>query len=354
MPSPAQEPSAAARSTASRPKRRTRVDPMSFYSLDLEYANPKLGSICQIGLVRVRKGRIAARWSSLVNPRTSFQSRRTKVHGIDRKAVRDQPTIGRFHNRLLTLEHSVVVHHGGKDPAALAAALNRAGLTKLQGVRWLDSVEVCRRAWPHQFALSGYGLKNVATTLGVSFRHHDAAEDAEAAAEVVLRACRVRGVDVHRWLALVECPADFGGNPPLRDRTPRGLLNGDRIAFTGSLRLIPRHKTLADLLGCEITPGFDARTTILVVGEADPSGPGGDGKAAKLLAGEELAAAGAGIRILSEQAFVSMVEGRARAHSESDCDPVNDLHRRPVPRPSSRLAVDARAPARSGIRHFAL
>ena len=288
---------------------------MSFYSLDLEYANPKLGSVCQIGVVQVRHGRIAARWSSLVNPRTWFESRRTKLHGIDRTAVRGKPTIGRFRNRLLTLERSVVVHHGGDEPAALAAALNRDGLAEPRGVRWLDSERVCRRAWPRQFALSGYGLENVATTLGVPFRHHDAAEDAEAAAEVVLRACRVRGVDVHRWLSLAECPADFGDDPRLCASTPKGLLNGDRIAFTGRLRSIRRPKALSDLLGCAITPRVDARTTILVVGEAEPCGPGRRGRTAKLLAAEALVAAGAEIRILSEQAFVSIVTGCVPAHS---------------------------------------
>ena len=245
---------------------------------------------------------------SLVNPRTWFESRRTKLHGIDREAVRGKPAIGRFRNRLRALDHSVVVHHGGDEPAALAAALNRAGLAELQGVRWLDSERVCRRAWPWHFALSGYGLENVA-----------AAADAEAAAEVVLRACRARGVDVHRWLSLAECPADFSADPRLRTSTPKGLLDGHRIAFTGKLRSIPRHASLADLLGCAVTPDVDDRTTILVVGEAHPSGPGGHGRTAKLLAAEALVAGGAGIRILSERAFVAIVEGRAPTEVTIPC-----------------------------------
>ena len=258
--------------------------------------------------MRVRKGRITARWSSLVHPRTWFESRRTRLHGIDRKAVRGQPTIDRLYDRLRALDHSVVVHHGGEEPAALAAALNRDGLPALRGVRWPDSERVVRRAWPRQFALNGYGLENVASALGVSFRHHDAAEDAAAAAEVVLRACRDTAVDVHGWLSLVQRPADFGHGDRNSAPTPKGLLDGERVALTGNLRSIRRTATLSDLLGCAFTPDIDAGTTILVVGEAAPCGPGGHGKTAKLLAAEALVARGTKTRILSEEAFVALVE----------------------------------------------
>ena len=46
----------------------------------------------------------------------------------------------------------------------------------------------------------GWNLANVAGHLGISFRHHDAAEDARASAEIVLHACRLTGLDIDGWL----------------------------------------------------------------------------------------------------------------------------------------------------------
>ena len=45
--------------------------------------------------------------------------------------------------------------------------------------------------------------------MGIAFRHHDALEDARAAAEIMLRACdETAGLDAEDWLARVERPID--------------------------------------------------------------------------------------------------------------------------------------------------
>ena len=66
--------------------------------------------------------------------------------------------------------------------------MTRYNLEQLQ-VTWLDSARIARRAWPREYGQSGYGLKNIAKDLDISFKHHDALEDARATAEVVLSAC---------------------------------------------------------------------------------------------------------------------------------------------------------------------
>ena len=45
----------------------------------------------------------------------------------------------------------------------------------------MDSAKVSRRWWT-QYAKRGYGLKNIASDLGIEFNHHDALEDARATA----------------------------------------------------------------------------------------------------------------------------------------------------------------------------
>jgi DNA polymerase III epsilon subunit-like protein len=55
---------------------------------------------------------------------------------------------------------------------------------------WKDSVQVARKAWPELTGNGGHGLASLKRYLGLAFEHHDAGEDARAAAEVVLHAER--------------------------------------------------------------------------------------------------------------------------------------------------------------------
>ena len=59
---------------------------------------------------------------------------------------------------------------------------------------WRDSVHVARAAWPELRGNGGHGLASLKQHLGLVFEHHDAGEDARAAAEVVLRAEAVQPV----------------------------------------------------------------------------------------------------------------------------------------------------------------
>ena len=58
------------------------------------------------------------------------------------------------------------------------------------------------RTWPHRYRRR-WSLSLIAGDLGIDFRHHDAAEDARAAGEIVLHACRHTGVDIDGWLERV-------------------------------------------------------------------------------------------------------------------------------------------------------
>lgn len=67
------------------------------------------------------------------------------------------------------------------------AACGSSGLSVPQW-DWCDSVHVARAAWPELRGNGGHGLASLKQHLGLEFDHHDAGEDARAAAEVVLRA----------------------------------------------------------------------------------------------------------------------------------------------------------------------
>ena len=173
---------------------------MTFNSIDVETANADRASICQIGIVHVREGEIEDKWETLINPEGWFNKVNVSIHGIDETDVINSPTLPEVRAELRTrLRGSVLVSHTSFDRDAFERAMTRYDLEQLQ-VTWLDSAKIARRAWPKR---RSYSLKNLARDLGISFRHHDALEDARVAAEIVLRACAATNTDIEGWLRRV-------------------------------------------------------------------------------------------------------------------------------------------------------
>ena len=172
---------------------------VTFNAIDVETANASPASICQIGVVYVRDGVIRDRVSILVNPEESFNHFNVRLHGIDEDTVEDSPAFPRVYAELRRrLSGKVLVSHTSFDRVALEGAAKKYCLDPLP-VTWLDSATVARRAWPRKFR-SRWALATIAADLGITFKHHDAAEDARAAAEIVLRACWQSGLDIEGWI----------------------------------------------------------------------------------------------------------------------------------------------------------
>ena len=93
-----------------------------------------------------------------------------------------------------------LVSHTAFDREALARAMDRYGLERISAT-WLDSAIIAQRAWPRRFPRGRRSLAVIAGDLGIAFKHHDALDDARAAGEIVLRACRKTGLDIDGWLA---------------------------------------------------------------------------------------------------------------------------------------------------------
>ena len=187
---------------------------LSFCAIDVETANPWPGSICQIGIVEVADGKVAREWSTLVDPEGPFSPFNIRIHGISEAHTRHAPPLPRIHEAIRDrLEGCIVVSHTAFDRGALDKACGRYGLP-VPRMRWLDSARVARRAWPAQLARRGFSLGTVAAHLGIRFRHHDALEDARAAALIILAAHRACGLDVDGWIGRVERPIAWKPPPP--------------------------------------------------------------------------------------------------------------------------------------------
>ena len=276
-----------------------RRDMVTFNSIDVETANADRASICQIGIVHVRDGVVVDRWQSLVDPEDWFDPWNVSIHGIDETDVRNSPTLPDVRDELRRrLRGSVLVSHTSFDRVAFERAMTRYDLEQLQ-VTWLDSARIARRAWPESYGRRGYGLKNVARDLGISFRHHDALEDARAAAEVVLHACVAVETDIEGWLRRVTWPifASPSGAAPRRDGNVEGALFGETLVFTGALGVARRGAAdMAAAEGCDVAANVTKKTTLLVVGTQDKTKLKGYEKSSKHRKAEALIEKGVDIR----------------------------------------------------------
>ena len=291
---------------------------MHFAAIDVETANPDMGSICQIGIAVFDEGKLVDEWSTLVDPEDYFDDMNTSIHGIEARMVRGQPKLPALAERLRDyLEGTVSVCHTHFDRIALSRGFAKYKLHPIE-TSWLDSARVVRRTWK-DLSWSGYGLANVCSRIGYEFQHHDALEDAKAAGHVLLAALQESKQDLEAWKHRVNQPIDpersSSGAAINRDGNPEGDLFGEMIVFTGALEL-PRNEAadLAAIIGCQVAPNVTKKTTILVVGDQDVSRLAGHEKSMKHRKAEQLAAEGHLIRIIRETDFRTLVQN-AQGHT---------------------------------------
>lgn len=280
---------------------------MNFIAIDVETANADMASICQIGIAKCENGVLSDEWKTYVDPEDYFDSMNVSIHGIDESVVKGAPKYPELADTLRSyLEGTVVVCHTHFDRVAIHQASQRYDVSALE-CTWLDSARVARRTWK-ECAWKGYGLYKVCKILGYEFKHHDALEDAKAAAHIVLAAMNESGLDLDSWLRRVRQPIDPTASSSAqairREGNPEGALYREVLVFTGALE-IPRREAadLAAAIGCQVASGVTKKTTMLVVGDQDIKKLEGHEKSSKHRRAEELIEKGIPIRILKESDF---------------------------------------------------
>ena len=167
---------------------------MDFVVIDVETANQRSASICQIGVACFRDGVLVETLSELVNPEDSFLPFNTQLHGIGPRDVSAAPIWPELRPKLRSLlEDRMVVSHTYFDRMALKAADVRYGLPSISIMGWVDTCRIARQVWPH---LANHKLTSLAQNFGLSYRAHDAVEDARCAGLVLLLAAHTSTLDL--------------------------------------------------------------------------------------------------------------------------------------------------------------
>lgn len=301
---------------------------MNFVALDFETATEDRASACAIGLAFVEGGRLTETQSWLVQPPgNEYAGYNISIHGIRPEDTVEKPTFRELWPTVQSVigERLVVAHYASFDMSVLRHTLDFHGV-RYPTLEYLCTWVISRQVWPDWVT---YKLDWVADQLGIEFQHHDAAEDARAAAQVALRCAEdvgegdLRSVadakDVtvgrlhrdgyrpcgHGWSVTDITPdsEDFDKAHPFYDKT---------VVFTGSLESMVRKKAMQKVVNCggDCTTSVSGNTDFLVVGDQDfAKFREGQKKSRKMRDAERLAAEGSGIEMLAEEDFLRMLGG---------------------------------------------
>ncbi len=158
-----------------------------FAAIDFETANEQLSSVCSVGVVVVRNGKIIDRFYSLIQPEPNYYSYgNSMIHGLTAEDTDNAKVFSSVWENIEPLIKGLplVAHNKGFDESCLKAAF------KTYQMDYPDYIFYCtlaesRRQLKH---LPNHQLHTVAEDCGyILTNHHNALADAEACAEIALQ-----------------------------------------------------------------------------------------------------------------------------------------------------------------------
>ena len=159
-----------------------------FAAIDFETANGQRSSVCSVGVVVVRDGKVRDTFCSLILPRPNYCSRfTTAIHGLTYEDTAEAPDFAEVWREVAPLIEGLplVAHNSPFDEGCLRAAFALYDMP-YPGYRFYCTCRASRRVFGRQ--LPNHQLHTVSAACGFDlFRHHHALADAEACAHIALR-----------------------------------------------------------------------------------------------------------------------------------------------------------------------
>ena len=153
-----------------------------FIAIDFETANGQPSSVCSVGAVMVRNGRVADSFYSLIQPEPNYYSYFCqRVHGLSQRDTDRAPVFPVVWHQL----EPFVAHNARFDEGCLQAAF-KVYQMDYPGYRFRDTLQAARQHFGR--VLPNHQLHTVAAACGYDLqRHHHALADAEACAAIALK-----------------------------------------------------------------------------------------------------------------------------------------------------------------------
>lgn len=135
-------------------------------------------SIIEIGILRVRQGKVIEKYSQLINPKRTISAFITKLTGITNEMVKDQPTLDQVKNEVFHFigEDVILGHNTSFDLGFLA---NQFDFDITNG--YMDTLRLSRKVFPE---LSHHRLTDMVAYLHLSHNEHRSIADCIATHEL--------------------------------------------------------------------------------------------------------------------------------------------------------------------------
>lgn len=174
-------------------RKNSRDTALKTIAIDFETANEQRGSACSVGLAWIEDGRVVRIEERLIRPKSMrFSSFNIAIHGIRPEHVEDA---GEFPEVMDEFADdfrgaTMIAHNAAFDFSVWRSCLDlyRQDYPDLS---YLCSVKMAQKVWPH---LGSHKLNILAGHLGLTFAHHNAAEDAAICAEAAIAIAGSLGV----------------------------------------------------------------------------------------------------------------------------------------------------------------
>ena len=169
---------------------------LNFCAIDFETASWDRASAIQIGIVRVRNGQVVDQFANLLRPLPGFDEfsdDAIAIHHITPQMVADAPHWSDLHPSVCAFlaEDRLVSYNARFDGQVFASTSLISGIDDA-------SIEMgCALTWAQRTltTIPNHRLATVTAHLGIDLaNHHDAAADARACAEVVIRLAEIHQV----------------------------------------------------------------------------------------------------------------------------------------------------------------
>lgn len=159
----------------------------NFAAIDFETANYERTSVCSVGVVIVRGGKIVDNFYSLIKPEPEYYNTRCMmVHGLCKNDTAGAPVFPEVWAKIAPMVKGLplVAHNKSFDESCLKAVF-RCYRMDYPDYEFYDTLRASRVALPH---LPNHQLQTVAKACGYDLQqHHHALADAEACAQIAIQ-----------------------------------------------------------------------------------------------------------------------------------------------------------------------
>ncbi len=268
---------------------------MNYVAIDVETALGKRWSICQIGLAFIENGEVTKSLSYYVQPpNNEYSFWNTKTHGITPKHTVNKPFFPEIWDKIepLLINRKLLAHNAMFDMDCLYQTLNYYNLP-------VPELE-CNCT----YRMTNMKLDTACIAYDIKLKkHHDAAADAIACAELFLKIQNKYIPDLKKTETINKAKGNQSlcGDDLKQDLTnadPNNPFYNKKVVFTGELQNLKRKDAaaIAKNMGANVNSSISKYTDIVVAGFAP-----GPSKMKKI---HKLNDEGNNIEIMNEENFI--------------------------------------------------